>query len=222
MRRRTFLKNTLKLAVLTFPLQASQAVWTKTESIRKKLKKICSKSYFPGEKQFSFLKKIVNQALIPKNPKAIVQAENPSEFQKVISFSAKNNEKLRVRSAGHSFAGFCMGSGIVLDIRKLNKVKINEKKSWIEADAGLNLDELRTAIDPKGYVFPTGSCPTVGLSGYILGGGHSKRSRYLGLAADCVKAMDVVLANGKTLHINSKQYGDLFWAILGGGGETLL
>jgi hypothetical protein len=53
----------------------------------------------------------------------------------------------------------------------------------------------------------------------LLGGGHSRRSRYLGLGADSVKSMSVTLSSGEFLkEVSPEKHPDLFWALLGGGG----
>lgn len=54
--------------------------------------------------------------------------------------------------------------------------------------------------------------------GYVLGGGHSPMSSLLGLAADQVLALEVVLSNGRFVTVSKTSHPDLFWALRGGGG----
>ena len=57
--------------------------------------------------------------------------------------------------------------------------------------------ELLEAIDGTGYTMIIGSCPTVGLAGFTLGGGHSDMlSNIYGLAASNVIEAVVVLSDG--------------------------
>ena len=58
------------------------------------------------------------------------------------------------------------------------------------------------------------------MGGYIQGGGHSPLSSILGIAADHVLSMEVVLASGQFVTASSTQNIDLFWALRGGGGST--
>src|SRR3954471_23822109 len=64
----------------------------------------------------------------------------------------------------------------------------------------------------------TGSDKTVGLGGYIQGGGHGPLSSTYGLASDQLLQATVVTPAGEILVANDAQNTDLFWAIRGGGG----
>ncbi|WP_210248720.1 FAD-binding oxidoreductase [Phyllobacterium endophyticum] len=65
-----------------------------------------------------------------------------------------------------------------------------------------------------------GSNPTVGVSGYTLGGGLSPTlGRSHGYAADHVRWFDVVTADGKLQHVDAESEPDLFWALRGGKGN---
>ena len=66
-----------------------------------------------------------------------------------------------------------------------------------------------------------GNALTVGAAGgYLQGGGHSAMSPLYGLAVDNTLEMDVVIADGTLLTVNSCTNEDLFWALRGGGGGT--
>lgn len=58
------------------------------------------------------------------------------------------------------------------------------------------------------------------MGGYILGGGHSPLSSILGIAADHVLSLEVVLESGLFVTASATQNPDLFWALRGGGGST--
>lgn len=60
-----------------------------------------------------------------------------------------------------------------------------------------------------------GGSTTVGIGGYLTGGGHSALSATFGLAADQVLEMDIVTPEGDILTINECQNRDLFWAMRG-------
>ena len=60
-----------------------------------------------------------------------------------------------------------------------------------------------------------GTGDTIGLGGYLTGGGHSPLYAKLRLAVDQVLEMEVVTAAGDILVANSAQNTDLFWAMRG-------
>lgn len=55
--------------------------------------------------------------------------------------------------------------------------------------------------------------------GFIAGGGHSPMTSLVGMGADQVLSMDVVLPNGRFVTTNEDSYPDLYWALRGGGGS---
>ena len=60
-----------------------------------------------------------------------------------------------------------------------------------------------------------GNSATVGVGGYLTGGGHSALSATYGLAADQVLEMEMVTPGGDILTLNECQNEDLFWAMRG-------
>jgi FAD/FMN-containing dehydrogenase len=47
-------------------------------------------------------------------------------------------------------------------------------------------------LSQHGRIFPGGTCPSVGLAGYLLGGGYGWYSRAFGLGIDNLVEVDVV------------------------------
>lgn len=77
---------------------------------------------------------------------------------------------------------------------------------------------MYAALSPLGLAAVTGSCPTVGVAGFSLGGGWGPLSAEKGLGVDNVAAFRVALANGQVVEaMPNNSYSDLFWALAGGG-----
>ncbi|KAK8074006.1 hypothetical protein PG994_004905 [Apiospora phragmitis] len=75
----------------------------------------------------------------------------------------------------------------------------------------------------NGYATNGRRCPTVGVSGYLMGAGIGPFSRGLGLGSDSVIAITVVTAAGDLITVSEKddknsEEGQLFWALRGAGG----
>lgn len=60
-----------------------------------------------------------------------------------------------------------------------------------------------------------GSGSTVGVGGYLTGGGHSLLSTEYGLAADQVLELEIVTPTGETKVLNECNNKELFWAVRG-------
>lgn len=81
--------------------------------------------------------------------------------------------------------------------------------------AGEDWGEIYAAMSHQGVTIVGGTGDTIGLGGYLTGGGHSPLSAKLGLAVDQVLEMEVVTASGEILVANAAQNPDLFWAMRG-------
>ncbi len=58
--------------------------------------------------------------------------------------------------------------------------------------AGAKNTEVYDFITSKGYVSPGGTCPTVGVAGFTLGGGWGFSSRLYGLGCDSLLELELV------------------------------
>ncbi len=83
--------------------------------------------------------------------------------------------------------------------------------------AGSKLIDVYRALAAKGVTIPAGSCPSVGVSGLTLGGGHGVTSRAYGLTCDSLTQATLITADGKQLTANATTHKDLFWALRGAG-----
>ena len=64
-----------------------------------------------------------------------------------------------------------------------------------------------------------GSSPSVGAIGYTAGGGIPLLAREYGFAADHVRAVELVTADGRLRRLTEDEDPDLFWAVRGGKGN---
>jgi FAD/FMN-containing dehydrogenase len=81
--------------------------------------------------------------------------------------------------------------------------------------AGEDWGSIYSAAQPENITFVGGTGDTIGLGGYLTGGGHSPLSAFYGMAADQILEMQVVLASGDVVIANEKLNTDLFWAMRG-------
>lgn len=86
------------------------------------------------------------------------------------------------------------------------------------AGSGLGWGDVLQPALREGRVVTTGQDPSVGLGGYIQGGGHGPLASTYGLAAQQVLQVKIVTTTGDILIANDCENTDLFWAIRGGGG----
>src|ERR1700689_2272064 len=77
--------------------------------------------------------------------------------------------------------------------------------------------EIETAM--AGVATVLGQCPSVGVGGFLLGGGVGPLMSKYGLGCDNILAADLVLADGRLVKASPHENVDLYWAIRGGGGN---
>ncbi len=84
--------------------------------------------------------------------------------------------------------------------------------------AGVTLIDVYAKLWQHGVTIPAGSCPSIGIAGLALGGGHGFASRTFGTTSDNLRGVHIVTADGRLLDCDSSHHADLFWACRGGGG----
>ncbi|KAF9771223.1 hypothetical protein IL306_011141 [Fusarium sp. DS 682] len=166
-------------------------------------------------------------------PAYVINVTKTEHIKIGVDFARKNNVRLIVKNTGHDYVGRSIAPGSLSlwthhlnDITyhkgsfKLYNSKIIIPSDAVTAGAGAQMYDLYTLLDKYGRVAVGGGGKTVGLGGYVTGGGHSLLSTKYGLAVDQVLQMTMVTPSGKILTINEDNHADLFWAMRGGGGST--
>jgi len=148
-------------------------------------------------------------------PQAVVRCHGPEDVAEVIAFAREHGIGIAVRSGGHSFAGYSSTSGIVIDLTPQRSVVLTGGVAKV--GAGARLGELYDALLPHGLAIPAGTCPSVGIGGLTLGGGHGILGRMYGLTLDHLTGARVVLASGRVVDCDEGDHADLFWALRGAG-----
>jgi FAD/FMN-containing dehydrogenase len=150
------------------------------------------------------------------NPQAVAYCANERDVQTVIAFAQDESIHTVPRSGGHSFGGYSTTEGVILDVSRLNRVEVEGPNVVIGAGTQ-QVDALRTLTD-QGLALVSGICPTVGVGGFVQGGGIGWQTRKYGLASDRLVAATVVLADGRVVRASADEHPDLFWALQGNGG----
>lgn len=177
-----------------------------------------SKIITPDNPLYNEARQIWNRS-IQKYPDSIFYCNNFDDVSKAVCLARKCNLNIRIRSGGHNYEGYSIANNaLIIDISKLNKMDINYKDNTVTVEGGVNNGQLYNFIGSKGYPFPGGACPTVGLSGYTLGGGWGYSCRYLGLGCDSLLEIKLINYKGNLITANKNINSSLFWACRGAGG----
>lgn len=182
-------------------------------------------SQSPGLSQYQAQTLIFNTRFIAY-PSVIVMCRSETDVVTAYKLAVKFNLPVKVRSGGHDHEGECTGNDVVLlDLSGLKTLSVKQDSHGYAANigAGYRFYQLIPALadtenDTRpALTIPHGTCATVGLAGYIQGGGWGPWTRLHGMCCESLIAARVLLENGEVVVVNDKQNSDLLWALRGGG-----
>ncbi|MGH4029412.1 FAD-binding oxidoreductase [Actinomycetota bacterium Odt1-20B] len=170
----------------------------------------------PGQAQWAAARQLYNTRFDDLKPTAVAYVANADDIRTTLAYARAHRTPVSIRNGGHSYGGWSSGNGrLVLDVSKLNKTRASGSSATV--GAGSKLIDVYRALAAKGVTIPAGSCPTVGVSGLTLGGGHGVVSRAYGLTCDSLTSATLITADGKQLTASKSEHSDLFWALRGAG-----
>ena len=150
-------------------------------------------------------------------PGAIVFCNSAQDVWRTVRWSRRHSIRVVARSGGHSYAGYSTCRGVIVDVSRMNGVSVDHAAGTATIGAGALLIDVVQGLAQEGVAIPAGSCPTVGIAGLTLGGGHGFSGRAWGLTCDNVRSLKIVTAGGQLLLASTTQHPDLYWACRGGG-----
>lgn len=171
-----------------------------------------------GQSGYRQARELFNPRFDGIHPQAVAYCATSRDVQLAVEFAQSSDVALALRAGGHSYGGWSIGTGLVLDVSKLNRVRVAGNAATV--GAGARLIDVYDAVAGSGQALAAGSCPTVGIAGLTLGGGVGVLSRAWGLTCDQLTGVDIVTADGRLATADSRQEPDLFWACRGGGGGS--
>ena len=157
---------------------------------------------------------VYNTRFDGRRPDAVVHVRDTADVAAAVRWANRFDVPLVARSGGHSYGGYSTTTdGVVLDLSALHGVRVSGGRATVGPAA--RLIDVQRALTRRGVTVPSGSCPTVGIGGLALGGGHGLAGRRFGLTSDNLVAARVVTADGRVRHVDASTNEDLYWALPG-------
>ncbi|BBX66539.1 FAD-linked oxidase [Mycobacterium saskatchewanense] len=100
-------------------------------------------------------------------------------------------------ATGHGAGEPVLGDDVLLDTSALTDVTVDPTRRLAYVGAGAMWPAVQKAAAPHGILGLSGTSPTVGVAGYIFGGGVGWFVRKHGLAAATLRSVDYVDAEGR-------------------------
>jgi FAD/FMN-containing dehydrogenase len=149
-------------------------------------------------------------------PDLVVGAAGPADVQAAVTYASGRGLPVAVQGTGHASAAVAGEGGVLITTARMSAVRVDADAGTAWVAAGTRWDHVIREAAPAGLAPLSGSAPHVGAVSYTLGGGLALLSRRFGYAADHVRSLDVVTADGRLRHVTRDCEPDLFWALRGG------
>jgi hypothetical protein len=197
------------------PPPLSSDLSTRIAGLRNRLE---GPAFLPGEIGYAQECSTYN-LLTPLRPRVAVGAASAADVQAAIRFAVENDLGVAVRGGGHVVAKQDRDI-IVVNLTRMRNVEVDAETRRARFGGGALWQDVLDAATPHGLAPMNGSSPTVGATGYLLGGGHSPLlGRSLGWAAEYVTDIEVVTADGLVRRVTPESDQELFFALRGTKGN---
>ncbi|KAF9873916.1 FAD binding domain-containing protein [Colletotrichum karsti] len=182
---------------------------------------LADKVYFPDSTDYTDRMDSYWSVSAALNPWCVVQPSNAEDVSVTLKTIAANNCTFGVRGGGHgSFAGSnSVEDGITIDFGNMNSTTYHPETKIASIQPGGHWQTVYDTLAPHGVVVTGGRAGTVGVGGFITGGGNSFHSASHGFAADQVANFEIVLADGSIVDANATSNADLWQALKGSGAN---
>lgn len=209
----------LRLALTRiFTLSTQRARLYSSDNVGRCLQELGDISVTPGSEEYQQKTKIYNPAFSKEHPAFVALPNCMEDVQRCLKVATVNRVPIAVRSGGHCFSGYSTidSNGFVVSMN--NMKEINWLTNSVKVQAGASWKNVYDRMSDSILVVG-GCCPSVGIGGYVLGGGYGMLSRKFGLASDNALSMTMVTADGENVvEASPDKNSDLFWGLCGGGG----
>ncbi|MCX4811082.1 FAD-binding oxidoreductase [Streptomyces sp. NBC_01239] len=151
-----------------------------------------------------------------QRPAVVHGARSAEDVIAAVRYAAAKGLPVGVQATGHGLPGGSEG-GVLITTRRMDGVRVDPEARTVRVQAGARWAQVVAAAEPHGLAPLNGSAPGVGAVSYTLGGGLGILAREFGYAADHVRRLDLVTADGQLRRVTRESEPELYWALLGAG-----
>ncbi|WP_051116421.1 FAD-binding oxidoreductase [Amycolatopsis nigrescens] len=156
--------------------------------------------------------------IVEHHPAVVVGATGTADVLAAVRFAAANDLPVAVQATGHGVSQPADGA-LLISTRRMTGLHVDPHTRTARVEAGVRWEQVIHEAAAFGLAPLNGSSPLVGVVGYTLGGGMGPLGRKYGYAADHVRGLDVVTADGRLREVSDLRRPELFWGLLGGKGN---
>jgi FAD/FMN-containing dehydrogenase len=173
--------------------------------------------HLPGGAGYDEQRQPLHPAIDPQ-PAIVVEAFGSADVRGAVLAARAHGLPLAVQATGHGTYVPSDGA-VLLKTSGMAAVLVDPDRAVAHVGPGATWGDVLAAAAPFGLAPLSGSAPSVGVTGYTLGGGLGWLARKYGFAADSARRAVVVTADGRVVTATAENHPDLFWALRGGGAN---
>ncbi len=171
----------------------------------------------PTDADYDTLRQGWNLAKV-HHPAVILVADDVQDVIAGVNFAREAGLGVSIQTTGHGMQQPA-DDNLLIVTTGMTAVQVDAETRTAQVEAGAVWGQVVEKAAPLGLAPLLGSAPHVGVVGYTLGGGIGWLARKYGLAADSLRWIDVVTADGVLRRASLTENSDLFWGIRGGGSN---
>jgi FAD/FMN-containing dehydrogenase len=158
--------------------------------------------------------------MIDRRPAVIARPTGTADVVAAVEFAREADLEIAVHGGGHNVAGLSVvDGGLMIDLSPMNGVFVDPRERTVRVQGGATLGDVDHETQLHGLATALGAVSETGVAGLTLNGGYGHLSREFGLAADNLRSVEIVTADGRVRTANEDEHEELFWAARGGGGN---
>jgi hypothetical protein len=152
---------------------------------------------------------------IEHRPAVVVGATCAADVAAAVGWARDHGLPVAVQATGHGPVRAATGC-LLISTRRMQGVAVDPSRRTARVQAGVKWVKVLEAAAEFQLTPLVGSSSDVGAVGYTLGGGMGPMGRKHGFAADHVRAVEIVTADGALRRASAEEEPELFWAVRGG------
>lgn len=141
-------------------------------------------------------------------PDAVVTPSSTAQVSRILRFASLHRIPVIPRGAGTSLAGqlIPVEGGIVMDLKKMNRIEPKVEDRMVVAGPGATYAELNRELERRGYFFPPepGSAMACTVGGMVSTNASGSGAVKYGATRNYVLSLEVVLAGGEVVRLGRR------------------